>query len=594
MPSLKLLLREGPPRTFPVFKRVTTLGRDASNDISLRDDDVRPFHVQLVFDGRDFSVSRVGDSPHFYINGKKRKRSKLLHSDKLRIGESELTFSLFEDGAPRSEEADRGGPELAAMRRLVDFTARLASAETVSEQLRFLVDAVLELTSGGKAFVLLLRGGDTQVTVARDCDGNDLPEDVAQLSDSILSRVIETRRALLVTDASNDTLFRSSQSVMNLQLSSVMCAPLVVQGQLLGILYVGNRRVVSLFTQESLDLLTLFASQAALILQSALLRDELKHDRDVMAERLQEHAIVRIVGTSPAMERVRQAIDKLASSDVSVLIQGETGTGKELIARELHRRSPRSSRPFVAVNCGAIPENLMESELFGHVRGAFTGATATQRGKFEMAHGGTLFLDEIAEMPPALQVKLLRVLQEREVTKVGAARAQAVDIRVLSATHQDLEKAIEEGRFREDLFYRLRVVALVAPALRDRAGDIRLLAHHFLRRLQQETGSPARAFTDDALHALERYPWPGNVRELENRIRRALVLATRPLIEAADLDLPTSGHAVVPLAEAREAFQRRYVREILERNNGNRTQTARDLGVDPRTIFRYLEKGTDR
>jgi transcriptional regulator with PAS, ATPase and Fis domain len=274
-----------------------------------------------------------------------------------------------------------------------------------------------------------------------------------------------------------------------------------------------------------------------------------------------------------------------------VLVAGETGTGKELVAREIHRRSPRASGPFVAVNCGAIPESLLESELFGHVRGAFTGAVATRGGKFQAANGGTLFLDEIGDMPVSLQVKLLRALQERTVTKVGDSRPEPVDIRVLAATNKVLEDEIAAGRFREDLYYRLNVVSIVLPPLRDRGEDVIVIARFFLQKYAREFASRARTFAPAAAVALRKYAWPGNIRELENRIKKAVVLADKPLVGPEDLDLgPESLAPVLPLAQAKEEFQKRYINEVLERNDGNRTKTAKDLGVDPRTIFRHLEK----
>ncbi|HEY5960185.1 MAG TPA: sigma-54 dependent transcriptional regulator, partial [Polyangiaceae bacterium] len=269
----------------------------------------------------------------------------------------------------------------------------------------------------------------------------------------------------------------------------------------------------------------------------------------------------------------------------------ETGTGKELIARELHRRSNRVRGPFITVNCGAIPENLMESEMFGHVRGAFTGAVATRTGKFQQADGGTLFLDEIGELSLQLQVKLLRAIQERVVYRVGDGRPEKCDIRIVAATNRTLDDMIKRGEFREDLYYRLNVVNLWLPPLRDRGEDLIIIARALLTKHADELHSQVRGFSPQALAAIRKHPWPGNVRQLENRIKKALVLCDRPLLAPEDLDLGIQDvQAIVPLEKAKEEFQRRYVLEVLERNNGNRTQTARDLGVDPRTIFRYLER----
>jgi transcriptional regulator with PAS, ATPase and Fis domain len=291
------------------------------------------------------------------------------------------------------------------------------------------------------------------------------------------------------------------------------------------------------------------------------------------------------------MREVFRRIDKVAGTDVSVMVTGETGTGKELVAREIHRQSSRTQGPFVAVNCGAIPESLLESELFGHVRGAFTGAIATRGGKFQASHGGTLFLDEIGDMPLSLQVKILRAIQEKTVTKVGDTRSETVDIRIVAATNKVLEQEIKRGAFREDLYYRLNVVSVALPPLRERGDDIVAIARYFLQKYSREFGSRARGFAPSAAVALRKYAWPGNIRELENRVKKAVVLAERALLSAEDLDLkPENLDPVMPLTQAKEEFQKRYINEVLERNGGNRTKTAKELGVDPRTIFRHLEK----
>jgi transcriptional regulator with PAS, ATPase and Fis domain len=276
------------------------------------------------------------------------------------------------------------------------------------------------------------------------------------------------------------------------------------------------------------------------------------------------------------------------------MITGETGTGKELIAREIHNRSPRTGKPFITINCGAIPENLLESELFGHVKGAFTGAVANKQGKFQAADGGTLFLDEIGEMPVELQVKILRALQERIVYRVGDTRPESCDIRILAATNRDLEKEIANGRFREDLYYRLNVVNVELPPLRQRGDDVLVIARYLLSRYSREYDVKVKGLSPNAAVSIRKHAWPGNIRELENRIKKAIVLCDSSVIGPDDLGL--TGDVlpqILTLAEAKDKFQRDYINEVLALNNGNRTKTARDLGVDPRTVFRHLEKESD-
>jgi transcriptional regulator with GAF, ATPase, and Fis domain len=597
MPSLKWMVPQGRPRVFGIYKRVTSIGRAVANDVAIDSGSLEAHHAQVVFDGRDFAVASVDPAVALLVNGKKKKKSKLFHNDKLTLGDVELVFSLYDESATRDPDVEgrvSHTSEIEGMMKLSDFNRRLLEIREIPHQIEALLDAVIDVVHANKGFVILLRDGDPEIAAARNVDRETIPDAVTQLSDSILRRCIDTRQPLIVSDAVNDTMFNSSQSVLNLQLSSVMVAPLIAQGQLLGLIYVGNDNVVNLFEQSSLEVLTVFAGQASLILQNAILLNQLTTDRDRIAEELEAQRFGDIIGSCPSLQEVFRRVEKVAAADINVLITGETGTGKELFARELHRRSNRAEGPFIVVNCGAIPENLMESELFGHVRGAFTGAVSTRQGSFQAADRGTLFLDEIGEMPLALQVKLLRALQERVVVKVGDTRPEAVDIRVLAATNRDLDVSIKEGTFREDLYYRLNVVNLHLPPLRERGDDIAILARFLLNKYAAEFGAPVKGFTPKALEAMQSYDWPGNVRQLENRIKKAIVLADKTLIGAEDLDLGgDQQRAIVPLTQAREDFTRKYILEVLERNGGNRTRTARDLGVDPRTVFRYLEREPD-
>lgn len=299
-----------------------------------------------------------------------------------------------------------------------------------------------------------------------------------------------------------------------------------------------------------------------------------------------------ILGDGPAMRHIFDTIRRVARTDVTVLINGESGTGKELVARAIHSKSPRRHRPFVAINCGAIPENLVESELFGHEKGSFTGAHTQRKGRLEMADGGTVFLDEIAELPPPAQVKLLRVLQERQLERVGGREVIPLDVRILAATNRDIKREMTESRFREDLYYRLVVVTISTPPLRERLEDLSLLAAHFLERFSEEYKVRTRAFSAEALKAMRTYSWPGNVRELENRIKRAIIMAQGRRITPADLDLPTKAEPVPPvsLKEARNETERRLLMEALHRHRGNISQAARAIQISRPAFHELLTK----
>ncbi|QXQ08020.1 PEP-CTERM-box response regulator transcription factor [Sphingosinicellaceae bacterium] len=299
-----------------------------------------------------------------------------------------------------------------------------------------------------------------------------------------------------------------------------------------------------------------------------------------------------IITGSPEMLKVARMIERVAVADVSVMLLGASGTGKELLARGLHNASLRKNKPFIAINCAAIPENLLESELFGYEKGAFTGAAKTTEGKIELAEGGTLFLDEVGDIPLPLQVKLLRFLQERVIERIGGRRPIPVDVRIVCATHQDLDAMIISGRFREDLYYRLAEIVVRIPSLAERPGDATLLAHHFLGKFGREHGRPFKGFTPDAVAAMTDWHWPGNVRELENRLKRAVIMAEGTRLDANDLDLgdKSDGAAALNLKNARETADRRAIRLAMARTEGNISSTAKLLGVSRPTLYDLLKQ----
>ncbi len=590
MPTLRIISDGKPTETFHLFKKVTSIGRSKDCDIVIKDIDVASSHCHIHFDGRVFHLAPIERNNKIFINGKRRKKHDLSHQDKIRLGSTELLFSLYDEPVAEVDAAPTA-IELTPYRRLFEFSNKLLDKYDLSELLQELMDVVIAVTNADKGFLILLEDNDLRVKVARNVRSENIDDAVAQLSDSIIAKVVKTRRPLIISDALKDDEFSSSMSVIKLQLCSVMCVPLMDKDSLIGLIYVGNDNVVELFEEEALEVLTIFAAQASLIVKNALLINELQLDRKNLRERLEAMRFGRIIGSCDAMMEIFKKVEKVATTDISVLITGETGTGKELIAKEIHERSPRVKGNFVTINCGAIPENLLESELFGHVKGAFTGAVANKRGKFHVADGGTLFLDEIGELPPALQVKILRALQEKIITRVGDTRSEAVDIRVLAATNKNLEEEIQKGCFREDLFYRLNVVNLHLPPLRERGEDIMVIAKYFLNKYTEEFSAKVRGLSPNAVIAIKKYNWPGNIRQLENHLKKAVVLTEKALLSPEDLDLTSDSlPPILPLAQAKEDFQRSYINEILDRNNGNRTKTARDLGVDPRTIFRHLER----
>lgn len=345
-----------------------------------------------------------------------------------------------------------------------------------------------------------------------------------------------------------------------------------------------KKEEIKLVVQRSLE-------HSRLVRENARFREELRDRQDLS----------RLVGSSPLMLEVYKMVARVSSGKSTVLVEGESGTGKELIARAIHANSPRRERSFVPVNCAALPDTLLESELFGHEKGAFTGAIGATKGLFEAAHEGTIFLDEIGDVGAALQVKLLRVIQEQELRRVGGTASTKVDVRIIAATNRNLSQLVKEGQFREDLFYRLNVVRIMMPPLRERREDIPMLAHHFLQKVSSENGTLIRGFVPDAMAVLQRYHWPGNVRELENIIERAVSLTHGPLILPDDLPdsvrqslssslepamLPGLAGELISLDE----LEKRYLIRVLKESGHNKVRAAKILGIDRRTLYRMAER----
>ena len=332
------------------------------------------------------------------------------------------------------------------------------------------------------------------------------------------------------------------------------------------------------------------------VLGRAFYVSQLEQEQQSLKKKLNGATFEGMIGTCPKMQEVYGVIRKVATTDAPVLIMGESGTGKELVARAIHRLSMRKENSFVVINCGAIPENLLESELFGHEKGAFTGAHIQRKGRIEMAEGGSLFLDEIGELPLTLQVKLLRFLQEKVVERVGGREQIDVDARVIAATNRDLKEAMKGGAFREDLYFRLGVILIFLPPLRERGDDVILLAKAFLDRYAVENRKRIKGFSDQAIDSITQYAWPGNVRELENRVKRAVIMAEGPKILPADLDMaevapiPKPESENMGLKEARDALEKRMLMEAMARNNGNLTKAANDLGISRPTLYDMMEK----
>jgi len=385
--------------------------------------------------------------------------------------------------------------------------------------------------------------------------------------------------------------FAGTESVIARQIRSVLAVPLEVFDRVMGVIYLDSTNPDARFDEDHLQLVTAIGSIAAAALDNARLMESLEEEnRRLQAEMSVAH---NMVGESPRMRDVYQFIQRLASRDSTVLIFGESGTGKELVARAIHSNSGRANKPCVAINCAAIADNLLESELFGHEKGSFTGAIAQKKGKLEIAEGGTVFLDEIGELAPLLQAKLLRVLQEREFERVGGTRTIKLDVRLIAATNRDLEEAVKKGVFREDLFYRLNVVSLRMPPLREHREDIPLLASYFASKFAQRANRTVLGISPQARACLVNYDWPGNVRELENAIERAVVLGSSDLILPEDLpeSILEKAEAISAASTFHDALRetkKQLIVNAFEQANGSYTDAARLLGLHPNYLHRLI------
>lgn len=425
----------------------------------------------------------------------------------------------------------------------------------------------------------------------------ELTGKVVDPDEGIVGWVIKQGQPLIVNNPESDPRFSPSISKeMDFPTKSILAAPMKVKGSLVGVIEVINKTKGRYFLQEDLYWLELFALQAAIAVENARFLEKTSIELTYLNEKARKNSGWHtLIYASQAISEKVELIDRIAPSDASVLILGESGVGKELFAERLHLASKRAAKPFVRVNCAALPETLLESELFGHVRGAFTDAYQDRKGRFELADGGTIFLDEIAEMPLRLQSKLLRVLQQKTFEKVGSSETVSVDVRIIAATNRDLESMVGRQEFRNDLYYRLNVLPLYIPPLRERKEDISALASHFLKQAARETNKQIRGFSDTAMECMLSYAWPGNVRELENAVERAAVMTKHNMITAGDLMLGGKEEDVDEfsgknLKDAVNVFKAHFIRKALELHGWNQTETARALDIQRTYLSRLIKE----
>jgi Nif-specific regulatory protein len=455
----------------------------------------------------------------------------------------------------------------------------------------------------GEASSLLLVNKETQelhFEISLGRSGEETKRFIVKMGEGIAGWVAVHNRSIIINDAEDSEEQYGHDVLLDLNPASktMMAVPMRVKDECLGVIELVNKRDGKLFSSDDLEWLEIFATQAGIAVVNARSM-EIAHNKikQLLHEQIKsgvEHH--KIIAKSPAILEKVEIIERVAKTDSSVLLLGESGVGKEIYAEQIHLKSNRNGKHFVKVNCAAIPEGLLESELFGHVKGAFTSAITSRHGRFELADGGTIFLDEIAELPLALQAKLLRVIQEKTFEKVGSDITVTVDVRILAATNRDIEKQVEKGEFRSDLFYRLNVFPIYLPPLRQRLEDIPDLADFFLKKNIKETENQIAGFTQEAMDTMLSYNWPGNIRELENCIERACIISKGKLIGVEDLFLKPHAPSVISsgenrnLKKAENIFRARFIKHILEENNWNQTETSKVLGIQRTYLSRLIKE----
>ncbi len=462
-----------------------------------------------------------------------------------------------------------------------------------------IIESATKLTEGEASSLILVNPENNKLyfEIALGSKGRDVKKFSLKMGEGIAGWVAQNNKSLIVNDVERDRRFFSDISKkIGFPTSSILAVPMRVKDKCVGVIEIINKKGGKKFNDEDLWWLEIFSNQAAIAIQNARsyqkVREEIFHLRDEIRT---EKGFHTFIGKSPAILEKLEIAKRAAKSDSSILLLGESGVGKELFAEQIHLHSPRAENPFIRVNCAALPENLIESELFGHVRGAFTDAITERRGRFELADGGTIFLDEIGDLPFNVQAKLLRVLQEHSFEKVGSSETIHVDVRIVAATNKDIEGEVEAGRFRTDLYYRLNVLPIYIPPLRERKEDIPLLADYFLKRFNREIKKQIKGFTDEAMEVLLTYSWPGNVRELENAIERAVVITEDEYIkpEAFILQAFSRGEDIYKnksLKEAVNTFKREYIRNVLRQNDWKQTKTAKLLGIQRTYLSRLIKE----
>jgi len=622
----RLLVIAGPSKdaSIPLPDGEATLGRDPTNLVAVVDPSVSRKHCLLRREDNRYQIKDLDSRNGTLVNGAPVKEQWLRHGDEIATGDSVFLFLTeeeeqvlgisrveFDERRPTAEtrviypkevvylQPERLLRELPAnaqvgrnLNALLKISRVVHAIRDLEELQAQLLDLIFEVVPASRGAILLTEGAGQEFNCMYARTRQAGQAQLVKVSRTIVRQVMKENVALLGVDVATSGVLRDVESLAASEVRSLLCVPLSVFERMIGCIYLDSTNAANRFNEDHLQLTAAVAGVSAVALDNARRLQWLEQENQrLMTEIRQEQSLV---GESPRMKEIFQFVARVAPSDSTVLIEGESGTGKELAARALHRNSHRAGKAFVAINCAAIPETLLESELFGHERGAFTGASVQKKGRLEVADGGVVFLDEIGELAPTLQVKLLRVLQEREIERVGGMHPIKIDVRLIAATNRDLNEAVRKGEFRQDLYYRLNVVKLTMPPLRERREDIPMLTRHFVQKHAKRCKVKSKPVAREAMAALVSYDWPGNVRELENAIERALVMGSSDMLLLEDL--PESLMEQTPPAEMHEGKYHASVKELkkqlildaVEQTRGNYVDAAAILGVHANYLHRLI------
>ena len=611
--------------TFALPEGEVSIGREASNGVCLNDPSVSRRHCVITKEADQLKIIDLDSFNGTFINGVPVKEQPLKHGDQIAIGDILLLFLAHEGQAEteaspvqldernlstrstirlQREDAFYLHPEkvLAALPStarvardlnvLLKISTVINSVRSMELLQRQLLELILDVIPAERGAIILFGDDSADHLSGFGWNKRTRQSEPMRVSQTIISQVFQERVSILANDIVADEALGAAKSLVESQISSLLCVPLMVFEKMLGVIYLDTSDAVIRFDESNLELLTATASIAAVSLEKAAHVERLEGENKRLRQELDiEH---KMIGESQQMREVYQFIAKAAPTDSTVLIRGESGTGKELAARALHINSSRAQKPFVAINCATLTDSLLESELFGHEKGAFTGAIAQKLGKLEAAEGGTIFLDEIGELALNIQAKLLRVLQEREFERVGSTRPIKINVRIVAATNKNLEEAVSSGSFRQDLYYRLNVLSFVMPPLRERREDIPLLAGYFAAEHSKRAKRRIMRVSAEARSYLMDYDWPGNVRELENVIERAVVLGSTDLILPEDLPenmletVTARGLAITKFYDAVRETKKQLIIDAVHQAKGNYAEAARLLGLHPNNLHRLI------